>query len=186
MVVPSLLSPLSARVTAGFRSIVSGDPTGAPDWVRELEHGEDVALFGPGSAVWAVHGDLATLVGGIRALLLQATHPSVPSGVDEHSSYRQDPLGRLVGTTRWLTVTAFGSRAAAEREAARVRGLHRRMRGTHRGPDGPPLPYRVDDQRLLGWVHAAFADSFLTAHQAFGGPIPRRAGRLPARVGRGR
>jgi uncharacterized protein (DUF2236 family) len=172
MVLPSLRSPLSAKVTAGFRSILSGDPTGTPDWVRQLEDGEDAGLFGPGSAVWAVHGDLATLVGGIRALLLQATHPIVLAGVDEHSSYRQDPLGRLAGTTRWLTVTAFGSRAAAEREAARVRGLHRRVRGTYRRPDGPPAPYRADDQRLLGWVHAAFADSFLTAHQTFGGPLP--------------
>ncbi len=163
---------LRSRVTAGFRAIVSGDPTGTPDWVSALEDGDDEGYFGPGSAVWAVHADLATLVGGIRALLLQSLHPAVLAGVDEHSSYRQDPFGRLAGTNRWITVTTFGSRAAADREAARVRGMHRRVSGSYRGPDGADHPYRATDQRLLAWVHAAFTDSFLVTHEALSGPVP--------------
>jgi uncharacterized protein (DUF2236 family) len=163
---------LSARLASGFRSIVSGDPGGAPQWVLDLREGEDAGYFGPGSAVWAVHGDLTTLVGGVRALLMQALHPAAVTGVDQHSSYRDDPLGRLAGTTRWLTVTTFGSRAAADREAARVRGMHRRVQGTYPGPDGVPQPYRADQEHLLLWVHAAFTDSFLTAHEVYGGPIP--------------
>ncbi len=170
--VPALLDAprrsVSARVAAGLRRIVSGDPTGAPPWVRDLADGDDAGYFGPGSAVWAVHGDLATLLGGIRALLVQALHPAAVTGVDEHSSYRTDPLARLAGTTRWLTVTTFGARAAADREAARVRGMHRRVRGTVTGADGVPRPYRADDAPLLAWVHAAFTDSFLATHEAFG------------------
>lgn len=160
------------RVVAGFRSIVSGDSQGTPDWVRALAEGDDAGYFGPGSAVWAVHGDVATLVGGVRALLMQTLHPAAVAGVDQHSTYREDALGRLAGTTRWLTVTTFGSRAAADREAARVRGLHRRVAGTYRSADGTKRPYRASDDRLLAWVHAAFADSFLTAQQVFGAPIP--------------
>jgi uncharacterized protein (DUF2236 family) len=170
-----LLEPrrvVSARMTAGFRSLVSGDPTGAPPWVRDLAHGEDAGYFGPGSAVWAVHGDLSTLVGGVRALLLQALHPGAVAGVHEHSTYREDPLARLAGTTRWITVTTFGSRAAADREAARVRGMHRRVRGRYRAADGTARPYRADDPDLLAWVHAAFTDSFLTVHEVFGGDLP--------------
>jgi len=163
---------VSARLAAGFRSIVSGDPGGTPQWVLDLADGEDEGHFGPGSAVWAVHGDLATLVGGVRALLMQALHPAAVAGVDEHSTYRDDPLARLAGTTRWLTVTTFGARSAADREAARVRGMHRRVRGTFRGPDGAEHRYRADDDRLLAWVHAAFTDSFLAAHEVFGGPLP--------------
>ena len=34
-------------------------------------------------------------------------------------------------------------------------------------PDG--TIYRADDPRLLGWVHASEIDSFLTAHQKYGG-----------------
>ena len=119
----------------GFRSIVSGDAA-TPDWVRDLENGHDEGYFGPDSAVWVVHGDLATLVGGVRALLVQALHPAAVTGVDEHSTYREDPLGRLAGTTRWLTVTTFGSRSAADRECARVRGMHRRVQGTYTDADG--------------------------------------------------
>jgi uncharacterized protein (DUF2236 family) len=163
---------IQSRVAAGLRSIVSGDPAGTPDWVRELADGDDEGYFGPDSAVWAVHGDIATLAGGVRALLMQALHPAAVAGVDQHSTYRQDPFGRLAGTSRWLTVTTFGSRATAQRESARVRGLHRRVVGSYSDADGEQLPYRADDERLLAWVHAAFTDSFLTTHQLFGAPIP--------------
>ncbi len=171
-----LLEAPRQRALEGFRSIVSGTST-TPDWVRDLENGDDEGYFGPGSSVWAVHGNLATLVGGVRALLVQALHPVAVTGVDQHSTYREDPLGRLAGTTRWLTVTTFGSRAAADRESARVRGMHRRVRGTYTGPDGRERPYRAGDDRLLGWVHAAFTDSFLVAHETFAGPVPGGADR---------
>jgi uncharacterized protein (DUF2236 family) len=161
------------RIAAGFRRIVSGERDGSPEWVRALADGDDEGYFGPGSAAWAVHGDLATLVGGIRALLLQALHPAAVTGVDRHSTYRDDPLGRLAGTTRWLTVTTFGSREAADREAARVRGMHRRVTGTFVDARGVERRYRAGDDDLLTWVHVAFTDSFLTAHEWFGGvPIP--------------
>jgi uncharacterized protein (DUF2236 family) len=160
------------RFVAGFRSIVSGDAAGAPPWIRELEDGDDEGYFGPDSAVWAVHGNVATLAGGVRALLVQALHPVAVIGVDEHSTYREDPLGRLAGTTRWLTLTTFGSRTVAERECARVRGMHGRVRGTYRDDDGAERPYRANDERLLAWVHAAFTQSFLVCHEVFAGPVP--------------
>jgi uncharacterized protein (DUF2236 family) len=159
------------RMVAGFRAIVNGGDGGVPEWVLDLEHGEDEGYFGPESAVWAVHGNLATLVGGIRALLVQTLHPAAVAGVDEHSSYREDPLGRLAGTTRWLTVTTFGSRAAADRESARVRGMHRRVHGTYADAEGRQRRYRAGDEHLLAWVHAAFTESFLVCHQVFGGAI---------------
>src|SRR3954454_5274056 len=173
----SVLRHPRQRVIAGFRSILSGDAEGTPDWVLALADGDDAGYFGPGSPVWTVHGDLATLIGGVRALLMQALHPAAVTGVDQHSSYRQDPLGRLSGTNRWLTTTTFGSRALADREAARVRGMHRRVVGTYTGPDGWERPYRAGDDRLLGWVHAAFTESFLVAHEAFAGSVPGGADR---------
>jgi uncharacterized protein (DUF2236 family) len=169
---PGVPPLVRSRVVAGFRSIVSGDPNGTPPWVQELAHGDDAGYFGPGSAVWAVHADVATLVGGVRALLLQTLHPAAITGVDQHSTYRQDPLARLAGTSRWLTVTAFGDRAAADREAARVRGMHRQVKGTYRAADGVERGYRAGDDRLLSWVHATFTDSFVVAQQVFGAPIP--------------
>jgi uncharacterized protein (DUF2236 family) len=159
------------KVASGFRRIVSGDPTGAPPWVQQLAHGEDAGYFGPGSAAWAVHGALPTIVGGIRALLMQALHPGALAGVMQHSRYEQDALGRLAGTTQWLTVVTFGDRAAADRECARVRGMHRKVVGTYSTPTGE-APYAASDPDLLRWVHIAFTDSFLATHRVWGGEIP--------------
>ena len=161
-------------VARTFRRVVSGDPQGTPPWVLALEDGEDVGLFGPGSAPWAVHGSLTTLVGGIRALLLQALHPGALAGVRNHSRYQDDALGRLSGTARWLVTLTFGDSLAVERESARVRRMHARVTGTY-APTGDPdgsRPFSADDPHLLRWVHLAFTDSFLTTHQVWGGPIP--------------
>lgn len=160
-----------SRIAQGFRQIVSGDPEGTPDWVRQLAHGTDTGYFGPGSAAWAVHGSLPTLVGGVRALLMQALHPGALAGVSEHSRYEDDPLGRLAGTTQWLTVVTFGDTEMADRECARVRGMHRKVKGTY--PVGGQMrEYSANDPDLLRWVHVAFTDSFLATHRVWGGPIP--------------
>lgn len=174
--ITGLVDGARERVASGFRRVVSGDPTGAPDWVRQLEHGTDAGYFGPGSAAWAVHGALPTIVGGIRALLMQALHPAALAGVQQHSRYEQDALGRLAGTTQWLTVVTFGDRAMADRECARVRGMHRKVVGTYDATvDGGAVakaPYAAADPDLLRWVHVAFTDSFLATHRVWGGPIP--------------
>ena len=159
------------RVASGFRRMVSGDPSGAPEWVRDMADGEDEGYFGPDSAAWAVHGSLPTLVGGIRALLMQALHPGALAGVMQHSRYQEDSLGRLAGTTQWLTVVTFGDRASADRECARVRGMHRRVVGTYATEAGQQA-YSASDPDLLRWVHIAFTDSFLATHRVWGGAIP--------------
>lgn len=168
------MNPVDAAadlIATAFRRMVSGDPDGQPDWVRDLENGADTGYFGPGSAPWAVHGSLPTLVGGVRALLVQALHPAALAGVQEHSRYEEDALGRLAGTTQWLTVVTFGDQAQADRECARVRGLHRRVKGDY-NDDGQMRPYSAMDPDLLRWVHVAFTDSFLATHRVWGGPIP--------------
>lgn len=166
------LASARALIAGGFRRIVSGEGDGQPEWVRELAQGDDVGYFGPGSAAWAVHGSLPTLVGGVRALLMQALHPGALAGVHEHSRYEQDALGRLAGTTQWLTVVTFGDTKAADRECARVRGMHRRVTGVYADSAGREKAYAASDPDLLRWVHVAFTDSFLATHLTWGGPIP--------------
>jgi len=120
--------------------------------------------FTPDDPIWRVHLDASMFVAGIRALLLQSLHPLAMAGVDQHSNYRDDPWGRLQQTSNFLSTTTFGTIPDAQRLLARVRGIHRRVHGTFEG-----LDYRADDPRLLAWVHAAEADSFLTCYRAFGG-----------------
>jgi uncharacterized protein (DUF2236 family) len=161
------------RIADSFRKTVSGDPTGAPDWALQMAIGNDVGFFGPDSAVWKVHGCVATLVGGIRALLMQAAHPAALTGVAEHSEYDTDPLGRLERTTRWLTITSFGSTEAIEKEARRVREMHSRVEGKYRDRSGEMAPYSASSPRYLLWVHCAFTDSFLRAHLELGYELPQ-------------
>ena len=156
-----------------FRARVSGDPTGAPDWVREIASvGDGPGWFEPGGVVWRVHGDLATLVGGVGALLGQGAHPLALAGVQRHSAYQLDPWARLAGTARWLVVSTFGSAELAEREAGRVRTMHTVVRGT----DDRGRAYAASDPELLRWVHLAFTDAFLSAHQALGQDLVPRFG----------
>lgn len=159
-----IVKPLANR----FREVVSGSKDGKPEWVDSISLGNDEGLFGPRSAVWKIHGSVATIVGGIRALLLQATHPAPLNGVATHSRYESDPLGRLAGTTKWLTITTFASREVIEREAARVNAMHSKVSGTFTTKDGASAPYRASDERYLLWVHCAFTDSFLQAYLALG------------------
>ena len=163
------------RAADAFRKTVSGDPSGAPEWSKQMAIGSDVGLFGPDSAVWQVHGCIATLVGGIRALLMQAAHPAALTGVAEHSAYDTDPLGRLERTTRWLTITSFGSTEAIEIEARRVREMHNRVTGSYQEKSGARSPYSASDPRYLLWVHCAFTDSFLRAHEELGYALPQGA-----------
>ena len=143
-----------------------------PAWTYSLAEGDDAGFFGPGSAVWAVNGSLPTLVAGIRALLLQTLHPGAMAGVHDWSRYSEDPLGRLDGTVRWVAVTTFGDRRSATAASARVSRVHERVTGTYVDARGIERPYSANDQDLLRWVHDAFTEAFIGAHQVWGGPIP--------------
>lgn len=156
-----------------FRSFLSQDPDGIPPWLPIVAAGDDPGLYLPTDAPWVVHADFGTLVGGIRALLMQALHPGSLAGVQQHSRYEQDPLGRLAGTIRWLTVTTFGSLEAIQTEASRVNRLHTRVTGHYETSSSETRAYRAADPDLLLWVHIAFMDSFLRAHQNYSrAPIP--------------
>lgn len=151
-----------------FRRIITNSADGVPDWLPQIESGEDFGLFKPSDAPWVVHGDLATLIGGIRALLMQALHPGSLAGVTDHSRYEKDPLGRLAGTTKWLSILTFGSTQAIATESARVNGMHKRVVGQYEPRPGQQKSYAAADEDLLLWVHIAFTDSFLVAHEFYG------------------
>lgn len=157
---------------ARILTIFSGDPNGQPPWVRALAEGNDEGFFGPGSAVWEVHNGIPTVVAGIRALLMQTLHPGAMAGVHDHSRYREDPLGRLAGTVRWVLTTTFADRSKATEVCQQITHLHERVRGEYVGPNGDTAAYSADDGELIGWVHCVFADAFLGCHETWGGAIP--------------
>ena len=126
----------------------------------------DRGLFGPDSVAWRVTAHpVGMLAGGFAALMLQSLHPLAMAGVAEFSDYREDPLGRLSRTARFVTVTVFGPTHEAEAAIARVRRVHAAVRGT--APDG--RAYRADDPELLTWVHTVETYCFLAGYQAYSG-----------------
>jgi uncharacterized protein (DUF2236 family) len=158
---------LQSALARRFVRLLSGSENGKPPWIGQVAEGEEAGLYLPNQAPWLVHADFATLVGGVRALLMQALHPGSLTGVRQHSRYKDDPLGRLAGTIRWLTVTTFGPMNANQKEANRVNRLHTRVSGEYKTSSGESRAYRAADKDLLLWVHVAFMDSFLRAHQNY-------------------
>jgi uncharacterized protein (DUF2236 family) len=132
------------------------------------DHPADDGFFGPGSVTWRSGGELSGPVAGLRALLIQALHPLAMAGVDQHSNWRQDPVGRLAATSGYLATVSFGEKAAAERIAARVRKIHEHVKGVD---DVTGKPYLASDPALLLWIHAALVDSTLVARNLFGSPL---------------
>lgn len=164
---------LQEALSRRFRILLTGDPDGVPPWLGVVAAGNGPGLFLPTDAPWVAHADLATLVGGVRALLMQALHPGSLAGVRSHSRYKDDPLGRLSGTIRWLTVTTYGSYEAIAGEANRVNRMHDRVKGEYQTAEGKSQGYRAADPNLLRWVHIAFMDSFLRSHQTYSTrPLP--------------
>ena len=132
------------------------------------DRSQDLGLFGPGSITWHIHSEPSTLVGGLRALLVQALHPVAMAGVSQHSDYRTDPWGRFRRTSEYLQLTVFGSTEQAEAAGRRVRTVHKMVSGID---PVTKRSYRADDPDLLLWVHAVEVDSFLTAYRRYGGWI---------------
>lgn len=149
---------LVARSAAAY---VSGVP----------ERPADDGFFGPASVTWRVSADLATPVAGLAALLMQALHPLAMAGVDQHSGWREDPVGRLAATSAYVTTISFGEKAVAERAAARVRRIHERVRGMD---EVTGRPYAATDPALLLWVHVALVEATLAVRLLLGTPLSQQ------------
>ena len=125
----------------------------------------DQGLFGPGSLTWRVHADPSFAVAGLRGLLLQAVHPLAMAAVEQNGGFEADPWGRLTRTSQYIATITYGTEVEALRAAARVRGIHRKLRGTD---PVSGAEFRVDRPDLLRWVHCSEVDSLLSVAQRGG------------------
>jgi uncharacterized protein (DUF2236 family) len=125
-------------------------------------------LLGPESVAWKVIGHPVSLVGGLRALIIQSLHPLAMAGVAQHSDYRHRALDRLRRTAYYVSATTFGDTEAAHAAARRVKNMHRKVRGTD------PVtgkPYSADDPVTQLWVHCVEWHSFLVVYRAYAGGL---------------
>ena len=163
-----MIRELKDKVVASTVALFSHGPQPLEN---TLDYRGDPGLLGPDSVSWRVIGDAAAFVGGIRALLVQTAHPEVVAGVEQHSRYRSDPLGRLSRTSVYVTETTYGAQPEVDAAVATVRRAHRPVHGRSERN----LAYSADTPAMAAWVHNVLTDSFLSAYQSFG-PRPLTAG----------
>jgi uncharacterized protein (DUF2236 family) len=163
-----LIRQLQDKVVGSTSALFSHGPQ---PLARTLDYAGDPGVLGPHSVSWRVIGDAAAFVGGIRALLVQTAHPEVVAGVEQHSRYRTDPLGRLTRTSAYVTETTYGAMPEVEAAVRSVRHAH----GPVHGRSERNLAYSAGTPELAAWVHNVLTDSFLAAYQRFG-PRPLSVG----------
>jgi uncharacterized protein (DUF2236 family) len=128
----------------------------------------DFGLFGPGSVAWRLHQEPGLLIGGLRALMLQALHPLAIAAVEQHSDYKNDVWGRFNRTSSYVMTTVFGTTDEAHSLGRRVRAIHKPIHGTDRVTG---LPYAADDPVLLLWIHTTLIESFVLSYERFVTPL---------------
>jgi uncharacterized protein (DUF2236 family) len=126
-------------------------------------------MHAPDSLTVRYAGDIRTIMLGPRTFLMQVAHPAVGAGVNEFSSFREDPLRRLREVARSGDAFMFSGCKAAEREGERLRHMHRNIQGK----DSAGKPYHSLDPEVYGWVHTVFFDTAVTMHELFGTPLSR-------------
>lgn len=134
----------------------------------QLQQHGDFGLFGPGSVTWKIHAHPIVVVGGFRALMIQALHPLAMAGVTQHSKYTTDPLGRFNRTSQYVHKVVFSDTATAHAAAEHVKRVHDNINGID------PVTgqrYSAHDPNVLLWVHCAQTYSAIVARRAFIGDL---------------
>lgn len=122
------------------------------------------AYCGPDSVAWRVFKNpVALSVGGVAAVLLEFADARIRSGVWDHSTYKQDPIGRSQRTAMAAMVGVYGPQAVARRVILGVTNMHARVRGET--PSGEA--YQALDPELLDWVSATAGWGFLNAYDRY-------------------
>lgn len=122
------------------------------------------ALVAPDSVQWRVFKNpIALAVGGVAAVLMEFADARIRSGVWDHSTYKQDPIGRSQRTGIAAMVGVYGPQSAARRVIQGVNNMHRRVVGET--PTGES--YQALDPELLDWVSATAGYGFLNAYDRF-------------------
>lgn len=96
-----------------------------------------------------------------RVLALQAMHPTVSAGLEQHSTVFDHPWQRAWETIAYGLELVFGD---AERTARQVRELHRSIAGT----DHMGRRYHAWDREAWSWVHLSTFDATRYAARAVG------------------
>lgn len=114
-----------------------------------------------------VDREMFVLLGGMTALLMQVAHPLVAAGVDQHSDFRTNAVGRLRRTLNTTLAVVFGDDRSATTAIERMNSVHARVRGTSESG----RRYAALDPRLLLWVQTTLVLTSLRLYERVMGPL---------------
>lgn len=143
---------------------------------------KDPGYFGPHSVTWKIMREPGLLMGGARALLMQAAHQLIAEAPLQTGSIRKDstdydPLGRLIRTGEWVGTVTFGTKREADEACRGVNNAHRKfavgeMSEEHATSEVPAgTHFSAQDPELARWVHATLVDSLLVTYEALVGHL---------------
>ena len=126
----------------------------------------DDGLLGPDSISWRVWSHPAVIPGVMRSFVLDmaaSTHGA--AALEEHSRYREDPLGRLNRTMYYFLTAVFADTATVTAANQRLDRMHARITGTepmsgHRY--SAMDPYLRLGNHMLSWHSVFYAYQTLT------------------------
>jgi uncharacterized protein (DUF2236 family) len=132
------------------------------------------SYFDDRSQIMRVQREHVVALAGGRTLLMQSAHPLAFEGFFAATTALGDPYARLRRTADVIDTIVFGERAEADRQTARVRHVHRGVRGRLAAPAGifaAGTRWAADDPDLLLWIIATLADSGLVIHERYVGAL---------------
>src|SRR5260221_458459 len=124
-------------------------------------------LLPSGSVARRLDRELFLLLGGTAALLMQVSHPLVAAGVERHSDFRRDPVGRLRRTLNTTLAVVFAEPDAARAALRRIDRRHGPVRGV--AADG--RAYDARDPALLLWVQSTLVLTSLRLYELVAGRL---------------
>lgn len=124
----------------------------------------NAGYFGPESVSWRVWGHPVISLAGIRGSIVAVFDPAGAAGVDQHSSYAADPLGRVRRSNMFFTQAVFGDTEAAEKIGQWLYKRHSSVNGTV--PD-TRRPYVANVPETLLFVYVTGWHGLLTCYQQF-------------------
>ncbi len=122
------------------------------------------AELGPGSLTWRWFGDRRMVLLGPRAAVLQNLLPALGQGVDDHSVWFADTMGRLARSIPPIYGTVYGPDPVAT--GHRVRDFHVSITGTLLADLGGGR-YHALDPATFYWAHATFVEHLITCTDTF-------------------
>jgi uncharacterized protein (DUF2236 family) len=124
--------------------------------------------LGPDSLTWQFFADNRMALLGPRAAVLQNMLPALGQGVEEHSVWFADTLGRLARSIPPIFGTVYG--ADPETTGHQVRDFHTSIKGKLPASEGG-RPYSALNPETYYWAHATFVEHLMVAIETFIRPL---------------